>query len=111
MEFYGISKATLYFCLIVCFDHPGKKSFRDTNEGSWFIQTFCDNLKKYAEYCNLDYIMRLSASDVAKIWYVDANNKVIHQVVDRIYDSGSKNIYLCQQGKEHFYIIHVTIYT
>ena len=80
----------------------GNKSFRDRNEGSWFIQTFCDNLMKYADHRDLDYIMRVTANDVAKIWNVDVNNRVLHQVLDRRYDSGSKVIYLRPQGTKIF---------
>ena len=85
----------MFFC-------SGNKSFRDRNDGSWFIQTFCDNLQKYAEHHDLDHIMRFTANDVVKILNIDENNKVLHQVLDRKYDSGSKVIYLRPQGKQIF---------
>ena len=76
----------------------GHKSWRDKNEGSWFIQTFCQNLCDHAGKQNLDFIIRRTQFQVAQNLGKDENNNAVKQVPDKKCDSLGKILMFCPQG-------------
>ena len=85
----------MYLFLYISFS--GTKSYREAG-GSWFVQSFCKILRKYAASKSLREIMTHTTREVAKIDGVDAKGVALKQVPDIRHDSTTKEIRFCPKG-------------